>query len=202
MSEVEVPHHVQKEDHKRVGVFIAALAVIMALISSLGKNQANQMIVKEVEASNEFAWYQAKRQRSYLNEIELQRIDFELAGNPTEGQLAVLKQARNRLKAQNAKYEAEGEEIQAKAKANNAAAELAKHRHHWIELGEICMHIAVVLCSLTLLTDSKLFFRLGIAATAAGIVLASVALFVRAHHETDVEKTSAPKNHLSSLKPG
>ena len=57
MSEVEVPHHVQKEDHKRVGVFIAVLAVLMALISSMGKNQANQMIVKEVEASNESAWY-------------------------------------------------------------------------------------------------------------------------------------------------
>jgi hypothetical protein len=198
MSEVEVPHHVQKEDHKRVGVFIAVLAVIMALISSMGKNQANQMIVKEVEASNEFAWYQAKRQRSYLNEIELQRIDFELAGNPGEGQQSILKQTRNRLKAQTAKYEAEGEEIQAKAKANNEAAELAKHRHHWIELGEICVHIAVVLCSLTLLTDSKLFFRLGIVATLAGMLLASGAFFVHSHSAPGPEKSSMPKSSLHS----
>src|ERR1044071_4195820 len=124
MSGVEIPHHVQNEDHKRVAIFIAALAVVMALVSSLGKNQANQMIVKEVEASNEFAWYQAKRQRSYLNEIELQRVDFELAGNVTAAQRVILEQTRNRLKAQNDKYEKEGEEIQAKAKANNAAAEV------------------------------------------------------------------------------
>ena len=42
------------------------------------------------------------------------------------------------------------------------------------------MHIAVVLCSLTLLTDMKLFFRLGIAATIAGILVASIAFFPHA----------------------
>src|SRR5947209_7343988 len=143
MSEVEVPHHVQKDDHKRVAVFIAVLAVITAVISSLGKNQANHLIVKEVDSSNGFAWYQAKRQRSYINEVELQRIDFQLAGNLTEAQKTILEQMRSHLKAQNAKYEKEGEEIQAKAKANNDAAELAKHKHHWLEYGEVCMHIAV-----------------------------------------------------------
>jgi len=179
MSEVEVPHHVQNQEHKRVAVFIAALAVITAVISSLGKNQANHLIVKQVESSNGFAWYQAKRQRSYINEVELQRIDFELAGNLTETQKTMLEQMKARLKAQNGKYEKEGEEIQAEAKADNAEAQLAKHKHHWLEYGEVCMHIAVVLCSLTLLTDLKLFYRLGIGITITGILLASVAFFLQ-----------------------
>ena len=181
MSEVEVPHHVQNDEHKRVAVFIAALAVLTAVISSLGKNQANHLIVKEVESSNGFAWYQAKRQRSYVNEVELQRIDVQLAGTLTEGQKTLLEQMRNHLRAQNSKYEKEGEEIQAKAKADNEAAELAKHKHHWLEYGEVCMHIAVVLCSLTLLTDLKLFYRLGMAITVVGILLASVAFFLDPH---------------------
>jgi len=75
MSDVEVPHHVANEEHKRVGIFISVLAVLMALISSLARNQANEIIVKEVQASNGFAWYQAKRQRSHLNELELQRAE-------------------------------------------------------------------------------------------------------------------------------
>jgi hypothetical protein len=181
MSEVGVPHHAEKEEHKKVGVFIAVLAVVMALISALAKNQANQMIVKEVEASNGFAWYQAKRQRSYLNEIEIQRTDYELAGSPTEKQRKHIEETKARLKAKNAEYEKEGEEIQAKAKADNAAAELAEQRHHWLEYAEIGMQIAVVLGSLTLLTDNKLFFRLGIASAIAGLVIAFISFLLRVH---------------------
>ena len=185
MSHVEVPHHVANEEHKRVGIFISVLAVLMALVSSLARNQANEIIVKEVQASNGFAWYQAKRQRSHLNELELQRAEFELAGNPTEAQRKVVEMTKARLKSKNAEYEKENEVIRTKAEADKDEARLAEHKHHWLEYGEICMHIAVVLCSLTLLTDMKLFFRLGIAATVAGILVASIAWFQHpvAHEE-------------------
>jgi Domain of unknown function (DUF4337) len=192
MSEIGVPHHVQKEEHKRVGVFIAALAVVMALISALANNQANQVIVKEVESSNGFAWYQAKRQRTYVNEIEIQHADFALAGALTDGQRKLIEQTKARLKTKNVEYEREGEGIQAKAKADSAAAELAKHKHHWLEYGEVCTHIAVVLCSLTLLTDARLFFRLGIAATIAGILIGSLAFFLPPHADHTQEEKSAP----------
>jgi len=180
MSHVEVPHHVANDEHKRVGIFISVLAVLMALVSSLARNQANEIIVKEVQASNGFAWYQAKRQRSHLNDLELQRAEFELAGNPTEAQRKVVEMNKARLKSKNAEYEKENEVIRTKAEADKDEARLAEHKHHWLEYGEICMHIAVVLCSLTLLTDMKLFFRLGIAATIAGILVASIAFFPHA----------------------
>ncbi len=183
MSSVEVPHHVENDEHKRVGVFIAVVAVVLAIISSFARNAANEMIVNEIKASNGFAWYQAKRQRSYLNELEIRRADVELAGNPNAAQRTALEETKTRLKAKNAEYERENEEIRTKAETDKAGAELAEHKHHWLEYGEICMHISVVLCSLTLLTDLKLFYRLGIAATLAGIMIASVAFFVRPHAE-------------------
>ena len=178
MSEIEVPHEAHKEEHKHIGIFIAVLAVIMALISALAKAEANKIIVKEVQASNGFAWYQAKRQRSYMNELEIRRAEFELAGNPTEAQRKVLEETRAKLGAKNAEYEKENEKIRTDAEAEKEAAKLAGHKHHRLEYAEICMHIAVVLCSLVLLTDQKLFFHLGIGATVAGVVLAATTLFV------------------------
>lgn len=80
MSGHGIPHHAEKDEHKRIGIFIGVLAVIMAIIGAFAKGQANEMIVKEVKASNGFAWYQSKRQRSYMNELEIKRIDFLLAG--------------------------------------------------------------------------------------------------------------------------
>ena len=180
-----------------MGVFIAVVAVVLAIISSFARNAANQMIVKEVQASNGFAWYQAKRQRSYLNELEIRRADVELAGNPNDAQRKALEETKARLKAKNAEYERENEEIRTKAEADKAAAELAEHKHHWLEYGEICMHIAVVLCSLTLLTDLKLFYRLGIAATLAGIMVASVAFFVRLHAPPQGAEKRLPANHTN-----
>jgi hypothetical protein len=164
----------------------------MALISSLGKNQANQMIIKEVQASNGFAWYQAKRERMHLNEMEIRRAEFELAGNPNPAQRQLLMETKARLKAKNAEYEKQTEEIKAKAEAATAAADLAEHKHHWFEYGEICMHIAVVLCSLTLLTDLKLFFHLGVATTVAGLLLASMGFLRQPHSRVQEQHTAAP----------
>jgi Domain of unknown function (DUF4337) len=175
MSGHEIPHHAENADHKRIGIMIAVLAVIMAIISSLAKTEANTMIVKEVQASNGYAWYQSKRQRSYLNDLEIQRIQTELAGNPTTAQRQILEETRSKLVAKNAEYETENKGIQAGADQDKKTAESASHRHHRFEYAEITMHIAIVLCSLSLLTDQKLFVKLGIAATLGGLLLAVLA---------------------------
>lgn len=49
---------------------------------------------------------------------------------------------------------------------------MAAHRHHWYEYAEIALHIAIVLCSLVLLTDQAMFFKAGVFATVLGIGLA------------------------------
>ena len=107
MSGHEVPHHAENQDQKRIGIFIAVLAVIMAIVGALAKAEANKMIVKEVQSSNGFAWYQSKRQRSYMNELEIRRADFELAGNVNEAQRKLLEESKAKYKAKNAEYEKE-----------------------------------------------------------------------------------------------
>ena len=173
-------------EHKRVGVFIAVIAVLMAIVGALAKQEANAMIVKEVKASNGFAWYQSKRQRSYSNELELKRIEFELAGPVTEAQRKILEANRAKFQAKNAEYETENKQIVDGAEAQRLEAQAAAHRHHLFEYGEIALHIAIVLCSLVLLTDQKFFFRAGIVATVAGIGLAIYAGTAGSHGQPPV----------------
>lgn len=190
-----VPHHAEKDEHKRVGIFIAVLAVIMSIVAAMAKQAANTMIVKEVQSSNGFAWYQSKRQRSYLNELELKRIEVALAGDVNEAQRKLLTAQQSKLAAKNAEYEKENKDIQAAAEADKKLAEVAAHQHHWFEYGEICLHIAVVLCSLNLLTDQKLFLKLGALATAAGIVLAALAWRGHAHEPGPAPKATSQGSH-------
>ena len=192
MSEHGLPHHAENPEQKRVGIFIAVLAVIMAIISAATNQQANEIIVKEVKASNGFAWYQAKRQRSYANELELQRIEFSLAGTPAEAQRKLLEAQKAKLTSKNAEYETENKGILDTAKGDQTAATTASHRHHWFEFSEICLHIAVVLCSLVLLTEQKIFLRLGIVVTLAGFLLAGYAQFGNHAHHDSHEETAKP----------
>lgn len=191
MSEHGVPHHAENPAQKRIGIFIAILAVIMAIISAATNQQANEMIVKEVKASNGFAWYQAKRQRSYANELELKRIEFDLAGTPTEAQRPLLEAHKAKLTGKNAEYEAENKKILDDAKADQTAAKVAAHKHHWFEFGEICLHISVVLCSLVLLTELKQFLHVGIVVTLVGIALAGYAQFGNHEHHENHEAPAA-----------
>ena len=151
---------------------ISVVAVLMAIVTSLANNESNSMIVKQVEASNGFSWYQSKRQRSYMNELELARIDRELSGAPNEVQRKMLEDTRGRLKTKNAEYEKENDKIRSDSEADRRAAELAGHRHHRFEFAEVALHIAVVLCSLTLFIEMKLFFQIGITVMAIGVLFA------------------------------
>lgn len=176
MSGHGVPSHASSADQKKIGIIISVIAVLVAVSGAFARNEANQMIVKEVQASNGFAWYQSKRQRSHLNELELNRIEVQLAGEVTPAQRAVLEKTQAKLTAKNQEYETENKEILAKAEAEKRVAEVASHRHHRFEYAEVLLHTAIVLCSLSLLTESRLFFKVGLVATAAGLVLTVLAM--------------------------
>ena len=187
-----LPHHAENPQQKQVGIFISVLAVIMAIVAAVTHQQANRMLGKKVESSNGFAFYQAKRQRSFVNEIELKRIEFALAGTPNDAQRKLVESQKADIVKENAKYKSENEGILAKAKADDVAAEVAEHKHHWFEISEICLHIAVVLCSLVLLTELAIFLRLGIVATVAGLVVAGYAHFGSHSHHAAAEEGHAP----------
>ena len=187
-----LPHHAENAQQKQIGILISVLAVIMAIVSAITSQQANRMLAKKVESSNGFAHYQAKRQRSFVNDLELKRIEFELAGAPSEAQRKLVEAQKGEIVKENDKYKKENEGILAEAKANAAQAEVAEHKHHWFEISEICLHIAVVLCSLVLLTELRIFLRGGIVVTVAGLAIAGYAHFGNhSHHAAEVEHAPA-----------
>lgn len=192
MSGHGVHHHPDKQEHKSIGIFISVLAVFMAVVSALAKKEANEMILNEVKASNGFAWYQSKRQRGYLNELEIARIETTLAGSPSESQRTLLTGQRSKLAAKNAEYETENAKILKDSEADRATAESAKHRHHRFEFAEIALHLAVVLASLTLLTDSKKFFWIGLICTLVGVVLTLSGFLIQPHGAPIPASSGAP----------
>ncbi len=184
MPEIEIPQEAGSKEDKRVGIKIAIIAVIMAIVSSYGKNASNDMIINEVKASNAYAWYQAKRIRSAMNEQVIAQSDLELLGSPTEAQREAMLKLKKKLQEKNAEYKKENEDILREADETKAEAALAGEKNDAFDRAEIALQVAVVLCSLTLLTGSPIFSRAGVGLAFVGVVLAIMAYF---------KKPDAPK---------
>ena len=184
MPEVEVPQEFGSKEDKRVGIKIAIIAVIMAIVSSYGKNAANDMIINEVKASNGYAWYQAKRIRGAMNDQAIAQIDLDLLGQPNDAQREAMGKLKKKLQEKNAEYKKENDDILKEADTTKAEAALAGKKNDAFDRAEIALQVAVVLCSLTLLTGSAIFSQAGVGLAALGVVLAGMAFF---------QKPDAPK---------
>lgn len=158
MPDIEIPENVKDHREKQVGLTIAILAILLAVVSALGNEQDNEKIVKQIEASNGFAWYQSKRIRAGMNELTMDQMKIEIAGNPTEAQREAIKKLETRLAAKNAEYKEENDKILKDAEASKRASELADARGNRYDRAEIFLQIAVVFCSITLLTKARAFF--------------------------------------------
>lgn len=168
MPEIEIPDEVKDHREKQVGLTIAILAIVLAIVSALGNEQDNEKIVRQIEASNGFAWYQAKRIRAGMNELMLEDLKIQTAGNPTEAQRATIHKLEARLAAKNAEYKSENDKILKDAEDNKRAAELADARGNRFDRAEIILQVSVVLCSITLLTKVRTFFFVGLALAVMG----------------------------------
>jgi hypothetical protein len=177
MAEIEIPQETGSKEDKKVGIKIAIIAVIMAIVSSYGKNAANDMIINEVKASNGYAWYQAKRIRSAMNDQVIGQIDIDLLGQPSDAQREAMGKLKKKLQEKNAEYKKENEDILKEADNTKAEAALAGKKNDAFDRAEIALQVAVVLCSLTLLTGSQLFSRAGVLLAFVGVVLAIMAFF-------------------------
>ena len=111
MPDIEIPEEVKDRRERQVGLTIAILAILLAVVSALGNEQDNEKIVKQIEASNGFAWFQSKRIRAGMNELALDQMKIDAAGQLAEAQREAMKKLEGRLLAKNAEYKAENEKI-------------------------------------------------------------------------------------------
>jgi regulator of replication initiation timing len=191
MSEIEIPEDLKDDAEKRIGLTIAIVAILLAVVSSLGKDEDNEKIVAEVKAaslevkaSNGFAWYQSKRNRQGMNDLFIEQMRIEALGNATPAQTAAMKEAEKRLVAKNTEYKDENEKILKEAEEfRKESVKEQAGAHHSAKAGdrynkaEIFLQVGVVFCSITLLTKKRGFFYTGIGLAVVGVVI-GVSAFV------------------------
>ncbi len=175
--------HSEGGENKRVALLIAILALFLAFAETLAKSAQTNALAYNVEASNLWAFFQAKtiRQTAVRTMGEAIPLIVPKDGNP-DLQGRVAKQLDTWGKTV-ARWESEPEtnegrkELTARAVAAEAKRDVAMARYHQYEFGSAALQIGIVLASASVITEVMLLAGAGGLLGLAGLGFIVLGLF-------------------------
>jgi len=169
MAEFELPERPEERHEDSplilpVSVTISTLAVLVALVTMFGHRAANEQILLQAKASDQWNFYQAKNIRRHEMEGYV-----DLFANLAPADKEKAEAAREKYVKQGEKYDKDKDEISNEAKKLEAERDVFGQKENRFDTGEALLEIGLVICSMTLLTKRKLFWFSGIAIAVIGI---------------------------------
>lgn len=149
-----------------VALTTAIMAVFAAVTTLYVGKYSSRAVLNQGQETDQWAFYQAKSIKSYLHEIQKQKIELEiLAGNGRQSS-AVMDKINKVLADYDSKikrYDKEKEEIRQKAEELAKGKELAQARAGNFGYGLIFLQIAIMISSIAALTRKKPLWYFGLA---------------------------------------
>jgi hypothetical protein len=171
-------------ENRRIALLIAIIALCLALSETLGKGAQTESISKNVEASNLWAFFQAKSIRRTVVQTASDQSKLGLGAAGDDAAKAVLQKQIDDWQKTAERYRSEpktGEgqdQLSERAKHAEEERDMAEAKYHHYELASAAFQIGIVLASATIITGivalawiSGLLTLAGIAFTALGIFM-------------------------------
>lgn len=169
--------------NRRVALLIAILALMLAFSEIGGKNAEQDALAKNVEASNLWAFFQAKTIRGTTLRTAAEAMEVELASATDPATRERLQKRIDGWKATMARYESEPEtnegrkELIVRAKAAEAQRDISSARDDKYDIVSGLLQIAIVISSAAIITGIGLLAWTGGALGLAALALMFVAQF-------------------------
>jgi Domain of unknown function (DUF4337) len=149
---------------RQVAATMAILAVLLAVDSLFGHRAHTEEILNQAKASDQWAYYQAKAIRRTTNEVAAQLAGSLSAGAPAASKaIAGFNQSAQR-------YEHEAADIQKQAEELERDRDREARQANHFDLAEIFFEVALVTCSVAILTKRRSLWLASLAVAAAGLV--------------------------------
>jgi uncharacterized iron-regulated membrane protein len=188
MSAHESMEHAEHAEHasgenKKIALLIAVIALFLALSETLGKGAQTEAISKNVEASNLWAFFQAKSIRRTAVQTAAEQTKLSLATITDDAARAAVQKQIEDWQKTAARYRSEPET----GEGTEQLAERAKHaehergeataKYHHFEIASAAFQIAIVLASATIITGILALAWVSGLLTLAGIVITALGLY-------------------------
>lgn len=164
---------------KRVAVYIAILAVLLTVCTMGGDNSTKDATRANIDASDTWAHYQAKKLREVEHRLAADALEMKLAAEPgmpegarkqIEDKIRKYREEAERFKSDPKEHDGQAE-LSAKAKAYVAERDEAMRRDPYFDYATAFLQIAIVLSSASILFGGGVLLALSAVVGGAGVIL-------------------------------
>lgn len=180
MPEVEIPNPEELEELKnrtftrRVALTTAVYAVMLAIAALGGSNAMKEMLLAQQQASDQWAFYQAKVIREHQYRIQQKRLEAEI----TERGASMTPEVRQQyaalldeFAADARRYNAEKKDIEKDAKQLEHERDVSRNKDPYFDFAEVLLQIAIVMSSVSILASSRLMYGVSFILAISGTLL-------------------------------
>jgi hypothetical protein len=157
--------------------YLALSTVILAVCATLstfkGGGFSTRSVMSQTQASDQWAFFQAKSVKGNIYEIEKDKLELELKAMDAKAPPGVTEEYRKKIEDYGkkiAKYEGEKADIQKDAKRFEKVRDDAQRHSQVFGIAVIFLQIAILLSSIAALIKKKLVWVLGMAVGIVGII--------------------------------
>ena len=171
------------EENKKIAILIAVIALCLALSETLGKGAQTESISKNVEASNLWAFFQAKTIRRTTVQTAAEHAKLGIGTATDDATKAAVQKQIDDWQKTAARYRSEpsthegSEELAERAKRAEEERDVATEKYHHFELASAAFQIAIVLASATIITGMIWLAWISGVLTLAGIAITVLGIF-------------------------
>ena len=162
--------------NKKIALLIALLALVLAFSETLGKAAQTSALSLNIEASNLWAFFQAKTIRQTVLRTAAEQADLAAASEKTKKQVDSWKKTAERYQSEPETSEGR-KELAERAKAAEQKRDRALAAYHHYELASAAVQIAIVLASAAIITGAMALTWIGIGLGVVGIVFCIIGFF-------------------------
>jgi Domain of unknown function (DUF4337) len=157
----------------RSGMMASAItAAVLAVLASVGSlfsgHAANEAILAEARATDQWSYYQAKSTKGHLNDVAAGIVSVlsAQAEKKAEGTEPAVAHFRGEAK----RYDQEKEKIREEAEHLEAESHHEYGKHQRYALGIAAFQVGIVLASVSILVRYRALYLLSLAAGAVGLI--------------------------------
>lgn len=168
---------VRGKNFTRTVAMVTSIFAVLLAITSLGGNHAmKDMLLAQQQASNQWAYYQAKSIREHLYESQATLLENQLdllSGNINP---QAAEKARASIKAfgeQGERYSNDKKEIEQEARKLEKERDINRTKDFYFEFGGALLEIAIVMASVSIIALSPALFSFSIVIASLGTLMSA-----------------------------
>lgn len=157
--------------------FLALTTVIFAVCATLstfkGGGFSTRSVLAQSQASDQWAFYQAKSIKGYLYETQREKLELELKSSGPRMPKALVQEYEQKVDSYTKKiqkYDEEKKQIEKDARKFEGVKEDAQKHAQIFGMAVIFLQIAILLSSIAALLKKKIVWLLGLAVGVVGLV--------------------------------